>query len=498
MLKILNSQQIRELDTYTIKHTPVESIVLMEHACQAFVQWFTERYDASHKIGIICGTGNNGGDGLGIARLLTDWGYPIKLWIVRGTVKETDDFKINFGRLPETIKVIDFLSGPPDIFSDRHILIDAIFGSGLSRPAEGIYALAIQAINESSKVCVAVDVPSGLFADKHSEGAIVNADFTVSFELPKLAFMLPENYSYVGSWHIVDIGLSKAFVKDVTTGRYYLEKKSVKKILKQRSTFDHKGDHGRALLMAGSFGKMGAAVLAARAALRAGVGLLTVHVPKQGYLIIQSNVPEAMASIDANEDILTSHPPLDSFDAVGIGPGIGQSEKTVAALKELLISFKQLVIDADALNILGSHRDLLRAIPPGCILTPHPKEFERIVGPWTNDFERLEKLVKLAKETQSTIILKGAHTSIASAYGEVHFNSTGNPGMATGGSGDVLTGMLTGLLAQKYSSEDAAILGVYLHGLAGDLAAREKGMNSLIASDIIDFLPAAFKDLARA
>ncbi len=482
---------------HTPSSIPIDSIDLMERACLAFVQWFVERFDASQKVGIICGTGNNGGDGLGIARLLNDWGYLVKVWIVRGPVKETDDFRANFTRIPGKVTVIDFVSSQEDIFSDRHILIDAIFGSGLSRPAEGIYAQAFQMINASGKKCVAVDIPSGLFGDRHSEGNVIHADFTVSFELPKLAFLFPENHRYVGSWHIVDIGLSKTFIKEASATHYYLTGKSVRKILKHRLTFDHKGNNGRALLMAGSYGKMGAAVLASRAALRAGIGLLTVHIPKVGYSIIQSTVPEAMTSVDPEEAMLTTCPPTDSFDAIGIGPGIGQDERTLPALKDLFLAGKPLVIDADALNILGSHRELLNNLPEGCILTPHPREFERIAGTWKNDFDRLEKLVTLSRETRCVVILKGAYTSIATPTGEVFFNSTGNPGMATGGSGDVLTGILTSFLAQKYSVECAAILGVYLHGLAGDLAARDKSMNSLIASDIIEFLPSAFKDLVR-
>jgi len=498
VLKILSTQQIRELDAYTIQHTPIASIDLMERACLPFVQWFVQRFDASKKVGIICATGNNGGDGLGIARILNDWGYWVSVWIVRGPGKESADFKINFDRLDKRIKVSDFVfSASTEEFTGRDILIDAVFGSGLTRPAEGIYAQAIQAINSSKVIRVAVDIPSGLSTDGHSTGAIVNADFTVSFHLPKLAFLFPENHSHVGDWCLVDIGLLKSYIKEAKTSYFYLTRKGVKKILKQRSTFAHKGDYGKALLIAGSYGKIGACVLAARASLRAGVGLLTVHVPKVGYTILQSTVPEAMVSVDVNNEFFSDIPSLDSFDVIGIGPGLGLAKETIQGFKKILESGKPLVIDADALNMLSSHRELLRTIPEGSILTPHPKEFERLVGMWKDDFERLEKQIKLAKETKAVIILKGAHTSIATPKGEVYFNSTGNPGMATGGSGDVLTGILTGLLAQKYSAEKTAILGVYLHGLTGDLAVMEKGMNSLIASDLVDFLSHAFKDVSR-
>lgn len=496
MLKVLNSVQIKELDSYTILHDPIASIDLMERACHAFVKWFVARFVNSRKIGIICGTGNNGGDGLGIARILSDWGYTVSVWIVRGPVKETEDFKINLDRLDEKLKVLEFSdSANLGIFSSCEILIDAIFGSGLSRPPEGIYERAIQACNATDAIRIAVDIPSGLFADKHSSGAVVKTDHTVSFQLPKLAFFFPENHIYVGEWHLVDIGLSKIFIQNAGTAHYYLTKKSVKKILRHRSTFSHKGDYGKALLIAGSYGKMGACVLAARASLRAGLGLLTVHVPKVGYSILQSTVPEAMVSIDGHNEIFSGIPSVEAFDIIGMGPGIGQVEETVTAVRKVLQSGKPMVLDADALNILSSHREFLNIIPAGSILTPHPGEFERLAGSCKDDFERLEKQVMLSKEIKSVIILKGAYTSITFPEGDAYFNSTGNPGMSTGGSGDVLTGILTGLLAQKYTPKETAALGVYLHGLSGDLAAREKGMNSLIASDLIDFLPEAFKAL---
>jgi hydroxyethylthiazole kinase-like uncharacterized protein yjeF len=495
MLKILNTQQIRDLDAYTIKHTPIASIDLMERACLSFVQWFVQRFDGTKKVGVVCGTGNNGGDGLGIARLLSDWGYWVKIWIVEGQ-KESEDFKTNFSRLNENVKRARYQEGA-NSFDDRDVLIDALFGSGLTRPVDGAHEKAIQEMNNSKATRVAVDIPSGLFADRQSDGTIVNAQWTISFQLPKLAFALPGNSKYVGNWHLVDIGLSKNFIRETNTPYLYLTKKGVRKLLRHRSTFAHKGDFGRAMLISGSRGKMGACVLGARGALRAGIGLLTLHVPGVGYSIVQTAVPEAMATVDESESFFSKVPSLDGFDVVGIGAGLGQEKQTVTAFEKVLQAGKPMVIDADGLNILGANRQLFNSIPPGTILTPHPKEFERMTGTWKNDFDRLEMQKTLARETKAVVLLKGAHTSIATPDGRVFFNSTGNPGMATGGSGDVLTGILTGLLAQRYSNEDAAILGSYLHGLSGDLAAARLGMNSLIASDLIEYLPAAFKELAR-
>ena len=495
MLKILSTNQIRELDTYTIQHRPIPSIDLMENACRAILTWFTERYSPACRVGIVCGTGNNGGDGLGVARMLTDAGYNIQVWIVKGNMPESSDFNINLERLSGKVDVSHIAEKiDPETFSNIDILFDAIFGSGLSRPPVGIYADVINRINELSIQKIAIDIPSGLMADIPSEGVIVKAKHTLSFQIPKLAFFFPEHHEFVGSWVLLDIGLHKDFLKKAETPYFYFVQKDVRKLLKVRSKFDHKGKFGHALLVAGGHGKMGAAVLAARAALRSGLGLLTVHVPGSGYGIIQNSVPEAMANVDDNQDFFTSPPSLSPFNAIGIGPGLGQSEQTIRAFQKILLLRKiPFVIDADALNILGTNRELLQLIPEGSILTPHPKEFERIVGEWKNEFERLEKQKKLAKDLKCVIVLKGANTSIAAPDGSVYFNSSGNPGMAKGGCGDVLTGILTGLLAQQYSALEAAQLGVFLHGFAGDLAAYGMGMNSLIASDVTDFLPEAFK-----
>jgi len=324
MLKILSTQQIRDLDAYTIQHRPIASIDLMENACHAIVTWFTERYDATYTVGIVCGTGNNGGDGLGVARLLKEAGYTVRVWIVKGGMNESDDFKKNLERLQDKVDVTPLGEKiKAEIFSECDILIDAIFGSGLSRRPEGIYANVIEALNETPVNKIAIDIPSGLMADKPSEGPIVKAKFTLAFQVPKLAFLFPEHFSYVGIWILLEIGLHKDFFKTVETPYYYVVRKDVRKILRVRSKFDHKGKYGHALLIAGGYGKMGAAILAARAALRTGPGLLTVHVPGSGYSIIQHAVPEAMASIDVDNEVLSARPDLNSYTVVGIGPGLG-------------------------------------------------------------------------------------------------------------------------------------------------------------------------------
>ncbi|MBS1558033.1 MAG: NAD(P)H-hydrate dehydratase [Bacteroidetes bacterium] len=498
MLKILSASQIKELDRYTIEHEPVASIDLMERACHAFSNWFAQHIDLSKKIGIVCGTGNNGGDGLGIARLLNEQGYAVSVWVVRGEAPETDDFKINLKRLNPSIRLTEItqLAGQ-NTFNTCPVLIDALFGTGLSREPHGIYADVITSLNKSHALKIAVDIPSGLAADKPSAGEIVRADYTVTFQLPKLASLLPDNGKQTGQLHIVDIGLSQEFLTRAETNFFFITPAGIKNLFKRRSIFSHKGMYGHGLLIAGSYGKTGACVLASKAALRSGIGLLTTHIPKSSYVILQSAVPEAMSSIDESEWMFTDPPPVLDYTCLGIGPGLGTSEETVKALATTLKHFrKPMVIDADALNILSQNTELLPLIPENSILTPHPKEFERLVGPWQNDFEKLALLRTFSARTKSVVVLKGAFTAIASPTGTIHFNSSGNPGMATGGSGDVLTGILLSLLAQRYTSINAALIGVFCHGLAGDLAANELAITTLIASDLISYLPKAFKKIA--
>ncbi|MFM8741138.1 MAG: NAD(P)H-hydrate dehydratase [Cytophagales bacterium] len=496
MQKILSSTQTNLLDQYTIDKEPIAPVDLMERACRAFAEWFMNKFIATQKISVVCGTGNNGGDGLGIARILCESSYPVEVFIVRGSSAETHDFKINLGRLPKKVKSINVIEGTQLEFTKTDVIVDAIFGSGLSRPVEGIYATAIESINQAKAIKVAVDIPSGLFADSDSMGAIVQAQFTVSFQLPKLVFFFPRYASNVGDWVVVDIGLNQTFLKEVEAHHFYVTEKSVKKLVRSRKRFSHKGNFGHGLLIGGSKGKMGAAVLSARAAMRSGLGLLTIHAAACGVDVLQISVPEAMVEVDSNENHFSKLPNSCDYEAIGVGPGLGKHPDTVKAFSNLLKEYQhRMVIDADALNILSENRELLQLVPEGSILTPHPKEFERLVGAWSNDFHRLEKQRELADQLKSIIVLKGAFTSVVDEKGNAYFNCTGNPGMATGGSGDVLTGVLTGLSAQGYSSLDAAILGVYLHGLAGDLAGYELGLDSLTATDIIQRLPQAFKRL---
>ncbi len=500
-MKILTPAQIRALDAYTIANERIKSIDLMERAANAFVTWFMQQFPAAQQrpINIFCGPGNNGGDGLAIARLLNRKHYSVAVFICQIGDKRSEDFKKNLKKIPyrrglPVTPIIENDNLP--IFEKKEIIIDAIFGSGLNRTITGYWARLIDHINAFPNEIVAVDIPSGLFAESTTDGAVIHAAYTLSFELPKRAFFFPENQDRLGNCYIQPIGLNQQFIKVEKVSNYLITKGLVQSLLKDRAKFSHKGTFGHALLVVGSLGKMGAAILATKACLRSGVGLVTVHAPKCGYTILQIGCPEAMTSIDAHENYLSEFPDISNFKTIGIGCGIDQKEATQKALFALLQQVDSpMVLDADALNILANNPDQLKHIPANSILTPHPKEFERLFGKTTNDFARNELQLAKAKALNCIILLKGANTAVALPDGTCYFNSTGNPGMATGGSGDVLTGILTGLLAQGYTPKSAVILGVYLHGLAGDLAAKDKGQESLIAGDLVDYIGKGFQNL---
>ncbi len=501
-MKIFPVEKIREADKYTIENEPIASIDLMERAAHQLYTWFVKYVDNKHRIVVFAGPGNNGGDGLALARMLWEKQYNCVVNIVRFTDNTSVDFGVNYERLQNCdgvdIAEISEISDIPEI-DKEDVVVDAIFGSGLTRPVSGIAAGVIRKINNSGAVVVAVDIPSGLFADSPSagvKGEIVLADYTLSFQFPKLAFMLPENEYYTGAWEVLNIGLSHEYINAEETKNYFVLREDIIASMKKRHRFSHKGTFGHALLIAGSYGKIGAAVLASKACLRSGVGLLHTHVPRCGVEIMQTATSETMISIDRYDNYFSQLPDLSLFNALGVGPGLGTEHQSQMALKMLIQEARMpMVFDADALNILAENPTWLAFLPAGCVLTPHPGEFRRLAGSWNDDFERLDKQRRLSQKHNIIVVLKGANTSISFPDGKVYFNSTGNPGMATAGSGDVLTGIITGLMASGYSSGVAALAGVYLHGLAGDLAARKKGYEALIAGDIIDYLGKAFKKM---
>lgn len=500
-MKILSAAEIRDWDQFTIHHEPISSIDLMERASLAVVKWLLKQYPAADSYGIYCGKGNNGGDGLAIARILHEQHFPVSVHILEFGHKGTDDFQTNLARLHQYPEIdIHFVQSTDQIhpIPESQVIIDALFGSGLNRALEGLTATLVEHLNQSGNDIISIDIPSGLFTDRSSKGAIaIKAKHSLSFQCYKPAFLFAENSAFTGEIHLLDIGLHPDYYRQLQVQLEITDASLVHSIYKPRQKFAHKGHYGHALLVAGSYGKMGAAILSARSCLQSGAGLVTCQIPGSGYPVMQSAIPEAMVMTDKNELINTAvSADLSAYDAIGIGPGIGTASETIMLLHDLLDAYRHpVVLDADALNILGLQKDLLPLIPAGSILSPHPKEFERMFGASVNDFDRAILAMKMAKELGLVIILKGHFTLIASPDGKGYFNPTGNPGMATAGSGDVLTGILTGLLAQGYHSLEAALLGVYLHGLAGDLAAAALSMEAMLAGDISDYIGKAYLQL---
>lgn len=501
-MKILPVDKIREADAFTIENEPIDSVDLMERAASKLYEWIIKRCKSKEvSIKIFCGMGNNGGDGLALARMLFSTGIVPQVFVVRHSEKMSRDCEINFNRLKDETDVPMyniFTSDDFPLITDNDIIVDAIFGSGLNRELYDLPADLIKYLNNNNSIRIAVDVPSGLFANSNQSTAnslpsIFKADYTLTFQFPKLAFMFPENDVYVGKWEVLDIKLHKDFIENVETDNFYATEDVVRPILRKRPKFSHKGTYGHALLVAGSSGKTGAALLAAEACMRTGAGLLTVHLPKDALIPLQTYLPEAMTDIDKSNTHCSEINDLLTYNAIGVGPGLGKNPETVTLLKKIIQEATQpLVLDADALNIIADNPTWISFLPNSTILTPHPKEFERLFGKTYNSFERLELQRKMSVVHNIIIVLKGAHTAITFPNGTCFFNSTGNPGMATAGSGDVLTGIILSLLAQRYSPEEAALLGVYLHGAAGDFAAEEVGMESLIASDIVKSIHKGF------
>lgn len=495
-MKILTSEQIKKADEFTMQNEPIKSIDLMERAAKQCFEWIKNKYSTKKTFAIFCGVGNNGGDGLVIARLLAEANYNVDVFVVEFSKNYSADFTINLERLKKA--KVQFTTLTEDNYHffipPKTIVIDAIFGSGLNKPIGGFVAQIIHQLN-NYKV-VAVDIPSGLFGEDNQNNLpenIVRATYTLTFQQPKLAMMFPQNNIFCGEVIVLPIGLHPDFISAMESKYFFTTKQDVKEFLLPRKKYAHKGNYGHALLLAGSFGKMGAAVLSSKACLRAGVGLLTTHIPKCGMNILQTAIPEAMCSVSDENDFITDLPNLENYNVIGVGPGIGTNKQTQNVLKLLIQNTKiPLVLDADALNILSENKTWLAFLPENSTLTPHPKEFERLVGKWHNDEERLKLQVEFSIKNKVIVVLKGAHTSISMPNGKTYFNSSGNPGMATAGAGDVLTGIITSLLAQGYSPENASIMGVYLHGVAGDVAAENLGEEALIASDIIEHLHQAY------
>lgn len=499
-MKFFNTPIIKAIDAYTIENEPVASIDLMERAARAMADAILERY-AGRSFAVFAGPGNNGGDGLAVARMLHNAGCGVSVWLINPKGKLSPDCAVNLERLQGTgvpvVQVADSFS-MPTINSDS-IIIDALFGSGLDRPVvAGVFADVIRGIDACTNDVVAVDMPSGLLGGENEPSLqlIVFATLTLTLQFPKLSQLFAENEMFVGGVQILDIGLSQRAIDETPSPFFYTCKDEILPLVRPRAKHAHKGNLGRALLVAGSKGMAGASVLAARAALRCGVGLLTVHVPAANNAIVQVAVPEAMTSIDSNECCFSDNIDTERYTAVAVGPGLGQSKESEAALLHLIDNCKApMVLDADALNILARNPAYMQRLPQGSIITPHVGEFARLFGATESSYVRLQAAQAYSMTFGVTIVLKGAHTVVVTQLGTMHFNSTGNPGMATAGCGDILTGCILSLLARGLTAPDAARLAVYIHGLAGDIAAGDKGEVALVAGDIVDSLPRAWRSL---
>lgn len=500
-MKIFSKEQIYNGDQLTAIKQNISSTDLMERAGMQIFNWIHDRMQGAQvPIHVFCGIGNNGGDGLVLARHLINYGYNVHCYIVNCSDKRSNDFLINYDRIKQTTKkwptMLNCKADFPPINPDD-IIVDAVFGIGINRPANEWVKGLFQHFKESTAFTLAIDLPSGLYPDEvpEDENGVVWADYTLSFQSPKLVFFLPETSKYTTQWEVIDIGIDIEFLQNTETEVELIGKYEMLPIYKQRTKFSNKGTYGHGLIIGGSYGKIGSIILSSKGTLASGAGLVSVFVPKCGYIPVQSAFPEAMVITDVDDDKLTNI----LFDikptAIGIGMGMGLDESTHLAFQKFLKSnTSPLVIDADGINLLAKHTEDLKLLKPQTVLTPHPKELERLIGKWKNDFDKLKKAKAFSKKHKCIIVIKGANT--ITVFGDkLYINSTGNPGLATGGTGDVLTGLITGLICQGYEPLTATLFGVYLHGKSADIAVEDYGYQSLTASHVVDYLGQAYLDL---
>lgn len=495
-MKILSVENIREADQYTIKNEPIDSFDLMKRAANAATRYILKN-SGSEKFIIFCGPGNNGGDGLVIARILTDKGYKVRVAIVEFSSTFSDDFTKALAFLGEIciIEKINEDNFNAFQFDSGECIIDAMLGSGLNKPPTGWLADWIKRINKQASEVISIDFPSGLFADRTSAmhpGSIIKATKTVTFELPKLSMLAPENQQFCGEWKLVPIGLNSTFIEKAEAIAEMVTEDLVYKMLIPRNREGHKGTFGHALLIAGGEGKFGAAILAARALLRSGCGLSTLLTSKESMSIFHATVPELMLRFYKNDLFFVEESDTFPYTSCGIGPGLGVNEKTKFLLSCVLLRKVPVVIDADAISTLAENPELWKHLHDKVILTPHIGECDRLLGISGNYFDRMEKIRAFCRRYSVTVLLKGRFSVIFNGDGLVFFNPTGSQAMAKGGSGDVLTGLISGLLAQSYCSSHAAVLGAYLHGLAGQIAAQHWSDHGLKSGEIADYLADAW------
>lgn len=503
-MKIFTSAQIHDLDRYTIEHEAITGLDLMERAAKAMAHAITSRWDNRTPVMVFAGPGNNGGDALAVARLMAEQGYQVSVFLFNIHDKLSEACAANRQRLLDTKKAKAFteitLNFDPPQLTDKTLVVDGLFGSGLNKPLAGGFASLVKYINQSPAQVVSLDLPSGLMTEDNTyniRSNIIKANLTLTLQQKKLSMMFADNQQYIGELRVLDIRLSETFIQQTEAQYTIVEESDLRRLLRPRGDFANKGTMGHALIVAGSYGVAGCAVLSARACLRSGAGKVTVHTPRRNNDILQISVPEAVMHLDPEDTYFSEPDDTEDFDALAIGPGIGQQENTaIAMIAQIRRATCPIVADADALNIIANHRAWMQQLPKDIILTPHPKEFDRMAGAMSNgDYDRLHRCREMAERLQAYIILKGHYSALCVPDGHIFFNATGNSGMATAGSGDVLTGIIAGLLARGYSQRDACLLGMYLHGTSGDMAAKDMGKESLVAGDLITYLPKAFRRL---
>lgn len=502
-MKIFTSELIREIDKATCEAQGISSLDLMERAASAVCCEIESRFNPTQRFVIFAGPGNNGGDALAVARMLFEQGYrKIEVFLFNVMGKLSHDCQAEKERI-KSMEGIDFTEvtrdfQPPYLGTDD-VVIDGLFGSGLKGALQKGFLTLVNYINDSGSFVIAIDVPTGLAGEWNSNVSrrdMVHAQLTLTFQFPRLSFFFEENQDVIGEWRILDINLDESKMKEMPVDFMLVEERNVRPLLKKRLDFSNKRDYGSALFFAGSIGMSGAAVLAAKGCLRSGAGLATVHSAKISLPVVQSCLPEALFEPDRNENFITDMSVHHNHQAVAVGPGLGVNEKTVDALELLLKNHKQpLVLDADALNCIARRPHLLSLLPAHSVITPHIGEFDRLFGEHVSNEDRLRKAIDMAKYYNIIIVLKGHYTATVRPTGRVYFNSNGNPGMATPGSGDVLTGVITSFMAQGYRPEQAATLGVFVHGMAGDLTAEKWGEFGILASEIADNCAIALKNI---
>ncbi|MBA4348461.1 MAG: bifunctional ADP-dependent NAD(P)H-hydrate dehydratase/NAD(P)H-hydrate epimerase [Thermodesulfovibrio sp.] len=518
-MKVVTSDEMREIDRVTIEKYGIPGPVLMERSGLAVALRVKELY-SSKKVVVLCGSGNNGGDGLVAARNLHNMGFRVNILIFAPKDALSPDCKAQYEIAKKIGVPVEFRKGINRRDIHGSVVIDAVFGTGLSRIVTGEIAKIFTLLNNSDTHVISVDIPSGISSDTGKIlGQAIKADFTITFGLPKRGHYLYPGAEYTGKLFVEDIGFPDGLLSSNKIKVDLIEKEFITGLIPQRPKYSHKGDYGHVLVVAGSKGKTGAALMTAKACMRSGAGLVTIGVPESLMNVFQRRVTEEMTlplpddgrgMLSANSINTILDFASKKADVVAVGPGIGVSSDTEKIVVELVKkSPLPIVIDADGINCLKGRRSVLKNAKSPVILTPHPGEMARLLSQKSGDRsqksevelrkeieqDRINMAVSFAKGTGTYVVLKGVPTIVSVPEGNAYINTTGNPGMATAGSGDVLTGIIASLMGQGLNPVDASILGVYLHGLAGDIAAKKKGEHSLIASDIINSLPAAFSDI---